>query len=102
MSPRSTWRRAEAIARSTIDLARHLDLHVVAEGVETQGALDRLVDLGCDTAQGYLFSRPVPAQELTARLMEDKRAAAATARGGGPELRPVSARGRSVVARNRL
>jgi diguanylate cyclase (GGDEF)-like protein len=95
-------KRAEAIVRSTIDLARHLDLHVVAEGVETQGALDRLVDLGCDTAQGYLFSRPVPAEELTARLMEGKRGAAATARRGGSELRPVSARGPSVVARDRL
>jgi predicted signal transduction protein with EAL and GGDEF domain len=69
--------------------------------VETQDALDRLVDLGCDAAQGYLFSRLVPAEELTVQLMEGKRGAAATARSGGSELRPVSARGRSVLARNR-
>ena len=88
-------KRAEAIARSTIELARHLDLHVVAEGVETQAVLERLIELGCDTAQGYLFSRPLPAEELTARLTT-------AFGGGGPELRPISARGPFVVAHARL
>ncbi|HEY2216527.1 MAG TPA: bifunctional diguanylate cyclase/phosphodiesterase, partial [Solirubrobacteraceae bacterium] len=45
-------KRAEAIARSTIDLARHLGLHVVAEGIETQAVLEHLIELGCDTGQG--------------------------------------------------
>jgi diguanylate cyclase (GGDEF)-like protein len=93
--------RAEAIVRSTIDLARHLDLHVVAEGVETQAALEHLIELGCDTAQGYLFARPLPAEDLTEQLMESNHSPTGPLGGGGPELRPVSARGRSVVARDR-
>ena len=54
----------EAIVRSTIDLARSLGFTVVAEGVETEQSLLALKDLGCDSAQGYLLSRPVPAEEL--------------------------------------
>jgi diguanylate cyclase len=56
--------RARAIVASTISLAGSLDLGVVAEGVETAAVRDILADLGCRTAQGYLFSRPVPAAEL--------------------------------------
>lgn len=52
------------IVRSTIDLAHNLGLKVVAEGVETKDILDLLYILGCDTAQGYYFSRPVPSEEL--------------------------------------
>jgi diguanylate cyclase len=57
------------IVRSTIDLARNLGLHVVAEGVETEQAWDHLSELGCTLAQGYYLSRPVPAAELTEWLM---------------------------------
>ena len=53
------------IVRSTIDLAHNLDLEVVAEGVETQEVLDRLTEMGCDAAQGYYMSKPIPANELT-------------------------------------
>jgi diguanylate cyclase (GGDEF)-like protein/PAS domain S-box-containing protein len=53
------------IVRSTIDLAHNLDLEVVAEGVETQEVLDRLTEMGCDAAQGYYMSKPLPANELT-------------------------------------
>ena len=56
------------IVRSTIGLARSLGLRVVAEGVETKEAWDRLVALGCDVAQGYYLCRPKPAAELTAWL----------------------------------
>ncbi len=52
------------IARSTIDLAHNLGLTVVAEGVEDEVALQLLLDYGCDCAQGYYFSRPLPADEL--------------------------------------
>ena len=49
-----------AIVRSTIDLAHNLGLKVVAEGVENQQVWAVLELLGCDTAQGYYMSRPVP------------------------------------------
>jgi diguanylate cyclase (GGDEF)-like protein len=62
--------RDEAIVRTTIDLARRLQLHVVAEGIETATVRDRLAALGCDTGQGYLISRPAPADELTPWLVE--------------------------------
>lgn len=61
--------RDEAIVRTTIDLARHLGLHVVAEGIETPAVCERLAEMGCDIGQGYLISRPVPAAELTPWLI---------------------------------
>jgi diguanylate cyclase (GGDEF)-like protein len=57
-----------AIVRSAIDLAHNLGLDVVAEGVERPETLAELRELGCDAAQGFLLGRPVPAEELTARL----------------------------------
>jgi len=60
--------RAQAIVRSTIDLARNLGLSVVAEGIETEATMECLSALGCTTGQGYLFSRPLPAEELTVQL----------------------------------
>jgi EAL domain-containing protein (putative c-di-GMP-specific phosphodiesterase class I) len=53
-----------AIVRSTIDIARHLGLSVVAEGVETEETLDALSELHCDIAQGFLLSRPMPADQV--------------------------------------
>ncbi|MGP0101266.1 MAG: putative bifunctional diguanylate cyclase/phosphodiesterase [Solirubrobacteraceae bacterium] len=61
--------RAEAIARSTIDLARNLGLTVVAEGIETEAVMEHLAGLGAQTGQGYFISRPLPAAELTAQLI---------------------------------
>jgi EAL domain-containing protein (putative c-di-GMP-specific phosphodiesterase class I) len=55
-----------AIVKSTIELAHSLGLNVVAEGVECQATWDGLRELGCDVGQGYLFSRPVSADELLA------------------------------------
>jgi EAL domain-containing protein (putative c-di-GMP-specific phosphodiesterase class I) len=52
------------IVRSTIDLGQGLGLRVVAEGVETAQAWARLTRLGCDIAQGYFLSRPIPGDEL--------------------------------------
>ncbi|MFZ5759397.1 MAG: putative bifunctional diguanylate cyclase/phosphodiesterase [Thermodesulfobacteriota bacterium] len=54
-----------AIVRATIDLAHNLGLQVVAEGVESREIADRLRDLGCDLLQGYYFSKPIAATELT-------------------------------------
>ncbi|HEX4489912.1 MAG TPA: bifunctional diguanylate cyclase/phosphodiesterase, partial [Acidimicrobiia bacterium] len=56
------------IVRSIIDLARNLGLRVVAEGVETESAWDALVAMGCDIAQGYYISRPLPSAALSAWL----------------------------------
>ena len=53
--------RAVAIIRSTIDLAHALKLRIVAEGVETPANLALISELGCDTAQGYLLGKPLPA-----------------------------------------
>jgi diguanylate cyclase (GGDEF)-like protein len=75
--------RDEAIVRTTIDLARHLELHVVAEGIETAEVCERLAAMGCDTGQGYLISRPAPAEELAPWLIghadEDSAVAKSTA-----------------------
>ena len=58
------------IARSTIDLAHNLGLTVVAEGIEDTATLQRLLEYGCDVGQGYLFSRPLGADELAAWVTE--------------------------------
>ncbi len=52
------------IVRSAIDLAHHLKLHVVAEGVEDEATWALLHGLGCDVAQGYTIASPIPAAEF--------------------------------------
>ena len=67
----------EAIVRATIELARNLGHLVVAEGVEDLSTWERLADLGCDQAQGYYLSPPIPAEEcrLWLRSRESSRLA---------------------------
>ena len=57
------------IVRVIINLAHSLGLKVVAEGVETRGQLELLRDLGCERAQGYLFSKPVDHEAILKLLM---------------------------------
>lgn len=53
-----------AIVRAVVQMARSLGLRTIAEGVEDQGVLDHLRIFRCDEAQGYFFSRPVPAADF--------------------------------------
>jgi len=53
-----------AICSATIALGHHLDLELVAEGVETDGQRRALEKLGCDVLQGFLYSKPLPAAEI--------------------------------------
>jgi diguanylate cyclase (GGDEF)-like protein len=57
-----------AIARTIVDMARHFDLAVVAEGVESELTLTQLEEMGCDVGQGFLFSRALPYERLEAWL----------------------------------
>lgn len=61
-----------AIVQAIITMAQSLDLKVIAEGVETDGQLEALRDMGCDMVQGYLISRPVPAAEFEVMLFEQR------------------------------
>jgi diguanylate cyclase (GGDEF)-like protein/PAS domain S-box-containing protein len=58
----------ETIARTIISMSGGLDMHVIAEGVETEAQLQFLEAHGCQAYQGYLFSRPLPTEALTAFL----------------------------------
>ena len=49
---------------AVIELAHWRGLRVVAEGVETHGQLERMRELNCDRAQGYLLGMPMPLEEL--------------------------------------
>jgi EAL domain-containing protein (putative c-di-GMP-specific phosphodiesterase class I) len=60
--------RALAIVRSVVELAHAVGLHVVAEGVENSDQDRTLVAMGCDRAQGFLYSRPVPPQSVQRML----------------------------------
>lgn len=60
-----------SITRAIITMAHSLKLKVIAEGVETEGQLGMLIGNHCDEIQGYFFSRPVPAEEVTRMLKED-------------------------------
>ena len=56
----------DTIVRALVSLGRSLDLEVVAEGIETEQQRDLLLRLGCPVGQGYLFARPVPADDVAA------------------------------------
>jgi diguanylate cyclase (GGDEF)-like protein len=76
-----------AIVTAVTGIADALDVGVVAEGIETTAQRDAVASLGCRFAQGYLFSRPLPADEIT-ELIAGRRA-----HPGGPLRAPRSRRG---------
>jgi diguanylate cyclase (GGDEF)-like protein/PAS domain S-box-containing protein len=63
-----TSRQAAALVRSIVKIGQTLHLETVAEGVETEEQLDRLIRLGAKLGQGYLFARPLRAEELATQL----------------------------------
>ncbi|HLJ32191.1 MAG TPA: EAL domain-containing protein, partial [Ktedonobacteraceae bacterium] len=60
----------KTIVQSTVAMAHNLGLHVVAEGVEDAASFNLLRNMGCEKAQGYFMSRPLPAQALQSWLEE--------------------------------
>ncbi len=58
-----------AVVKAILHLAEAFELDVIAEGVETHAQLDFLSEHGCEEAQGYLFGKPVPAADFTAKFV---------------------------------
>jgi diguanylate cyclase (GGDEF)-like protein len=54
----------QAIVTAIVQMARSLGLHTTAEGIESEDVRRRLVEVGCDQGQGYLFARPLPAADF--------------------------------------
>ena len=67
--------RSRAIVGSVVGLARAMDLHCVAEGVETIEQLDVISELGCELVQGFVYARPCPASDLTEWMARTGRSA---------------------------
>ncbi len=59
-----------AIVKTIINLAKNLDLDLVAEGVETQEQIDFLLQERCYVMQGYFYSKPIPTKECEVYLQE--------------------------------
>jgi EAL domain-containing protein (putative c-di-GMP-specific phosphodiesterase class I) len=56
------------IIKAIIDLAHHLQMNSIAEGIETEEQLSLMRNLGCEYGQGFLFAKPLPADEATVML----------------------------------
>ena len=77
-------RRAELV-RTAVQLAKSLNMKVIAEGVETEEELHALKLMGCDLIQGFLFSKPLPAHEIN-DLLKAQQSKAASADSSQPRL----------------
>jgi len=87
-----------AITETVIAMSRSLGLRVVAEGVETRDQMKFLENRGCDEMQGYYFSRPLAADEMTVFLHEQQAALEQDRRRGTPDrLRLVSSENRRLT-----
>ena len=61
--------KTQMIIESVVDICHRMDIRVVEEGVETEEQFDILKRNGCEQAQGYLFSKPVPIEEYEERFL---------------------------------
>ena len=64
-----------AIAKAVVALGHSLDLHVIAEGVETEQQKLLLQQTQCDAFQGYYYAKPMPEQEFIAYLQQQTKSA---------------------------
>lgn len=64
---------SKALVSTIVELAQHLELEVVAEGIETAEQCELLKHLGCHIGQGYYFSKPIPPQDLETFLLKLRR-----------------------------
>ena len=63
--------KQEKMIRLIMDIARYLDIRVIAEGVEDKETVDFLKSVGCNTIQGFYFSKPLPEEEFVAKFTEE-------------------------------
>lgn len=66
-----TSMRSREILASMVNMCKKLGVRILAEGVETQDQLEFLKSIGCEMAQGYLFSQPMPLEEIVRRIEAD-------------------------------
>jgi EAL domain-containing protein (putative c-di-GMP-specific phosphodiesterase class I) len=67
------------IVRSMIELGHNLGLRIIAEGIEDAKTWDQLAGLGCDSGQGYLLARPMPAAQIETWMGDKSRVAVSLA-----------------------
>lgn len=63
--------KGKVIVSEAIDLAKKLNMRIVAEGIETREQVDFLAEKECDLIQGYYFAKPMPVEEFEAKVEED-------------------------------
>ncbi len=65
--------RGQLIVSEVIDLAKKLDMKIVAEGIESREQVDFLTEQECDLIQGYFFAKPMPAEEFAQKYRDDEK-----------------------------
>lgn len=63
--------RGQVVVKEAIQLARNLDMRVVAEGIEKKEQVDFLASQGCDMIQGFYFAKPMPIEEFEKKVEKD-------------------------------
>lgn len=71
VSELDTEKQTDILVRAILDIADHLGMMSIAEGVETKDQLNRLQELGCSLVQGYFLARPMPVEALEEFLVEE-------------------------------